>query len=100
MRCMKSPPIEKGVFCGVGCGVLPQMLKCEWRGGLPHAVQIPYAPGSGFEARMRQHAAPRRSQAQQADPAVITRSFLLLDDAELGESSPGGSLSDMCVMEP
>jgi hypothetical protein len=80
----RSVAPRPSVLCawGAGCG-LPQMLKCEWRGGLPHAVQIAYGPRDSFDARVRQHAVQRQSRMQQA-AASARGSILPADDMDAG----------------
>ncbi|CAL8470705.1 g10247 [Coccomyxa elongata] len=45
-----------------GGNSLPQLLKAEWRGSLPHAVQLPYEAGDSYAKRVLEHAASRPAQ--------------------------------------
>ncbi|BDA45714.1 hypothetical protein COCOBI_07-5010 [Coccomyxa sp. Obi] len=45
-----------------GGSSLPQLLKAEWRGSLPHAVQLPYEAGDSYAKRVLEHAASRPAQ--------------------------------------
>ncbi len=65
------------------------MLKCEWRAGLPHAVQLPYPPGDSFNARAAAHSARAAADAGSA--------YVALEDADLGE---GGCILMICTLVP
>ena len=47
---------------------LPQLLKAEWLGSLPHAVQLPYTEGDSYAKRVAEHAA--RRPARRVDSEV------------------------------